>query len=340
MNAAWGDIITSMRFKVSRRAGVVISALAVVGWYGANRLLSPVWAVAVHRSTTPDGSLAKPFSGELRIGTFNIAHARGPGTQIIDNFRGGGPWARRQRLSAIADLLAQQELDLVVVNEIDFWASPSWYQNQARILAREAGFPFWVEQRNYDASLLLLAYKSGNAVLSRFPITEAQLVRYPIGRTTERLLFGEKQGVLCTVELRPGLSIRLLAVHLDHDSEAARIRSVEVIERLRHRSPTPLVLAGDFNSTAKDFPHSEVDSRGQSAVQLLLEAQAYRTAPTTSPGADDFTFPSRQPEKVIDWVFLPRPWRLLERRTMDSQVSDHRALVVVAELPDVAGGLR
>ncbi len=321
-----------MRFKVSRRV-IVVSALVVVGWYVANRLLSPVWAVGVYRSTTLDASLAKPYSGQLRIGTFNIAHARGPGTEIIDNFRGGGPWARRQRLSAIADLLAQQELDLVVVNEIDFWASPSWYQNQARILAREAGFPFWVEQRNYDASLFWLAYKSGNAVLSRFPITEAQLVQYPNGRTAERLLFGEKQGVLTTVELRPGLSVRLLAVHLDHASEDARIRSVEVIERIRRRSPTPLILAGDFNSTAKGFPHSEVDSRGQSAVQLLLEAQAYWTAPTISPGVDDFTFPSRRPEKVIDWVFLPRPWRLLEKWTIDSQLSDHRALVLVAELP-------
>ncbi len=323
-----------MHFNASVRAVVLVIALAAVGWYAANRLLSPAWTVAIHRSTPNDASLVKPFNGQLRIGTFNIAHARGPGTQIVDNFRGGGPSIRRARLSAIAALLAQQELDLVVVNEIDFWASPSWYQNQARILAREAGFPFWVEQRNYDASLFLLAYKSGNAVLSRFPITDAKLVRYPIGRTAERLLFGEKRGVLSTVELVPGLLVRLLAVHLDHDNEAARIRSVEVIERLRGSSSIPLILAGDFNSTANNFPHSEVDLRGQSAVQLLLEGQAYRTAPTSSPSVADFTVSSRRPEKVIDWVFLPRPWRLLEKRTIDSQLSDHRALVVVAQLPD------
>ncbi len=327
-------IVTRRRFSVGWQAVLLLSVLAVAGWYAANRVLSPFWAVAIHRSTAPGTAPIRPVSGQLRIGAFNVAHARGPGTQIIDNFRGGGPWVRRQRLSAIADLLAQQELDLVVLNEIDFWASPSWYQNQAQIIAREADFPFWVEQRNYDASLFLLAYKSGNAVLSRFPIIEAELVRYPIGRTWERLLFGEKRGVLVAVELRPGRLVRLLAVHLDHKNEASRIRSVGVTEQLRRRSPIPLVLAGDFNSTAKDFPHSEVDARGQSVIQLLLESHAYRTAPTASPSVGDFTSPSRQPKKVIDWVFLPRPWRLLEKTTIDSQVSDHRAVVVVAQLPD------
>jgi hypothetical protein len=58
------------------------------------------------------------------------------------------------------------------------------------LIAEAAGLPFVLEQRNYDASLLFYQWEFGNAVLSRFPISEAQLIEYPAFKEGEPFSFG------------------------------------------------------------------------------------------------------------------------------------------------------
>jgi hypothetical protein len=46
----------------------------------------------------------------------------------------------------------------------------------------------------------------------------------------------------------------VLAVHLEHRSEAVRVESARMIVALAKAKPIPLIAAGDFNSTPADFP--------------------------------------------------------------------------------------
>lgn len=83
----------------------------------------------------------------LRIGAYNIAHGRGTAD---GNWSGGDENERRGRLNAIAELITAADLDVVVLNEVDFAATWSYHVNQAAWIAEATEFPYWVEQRNLD----------------------------------------------------------------------------------------------------------------------------------------------------------------------------------------------
>ena len=92
------------------------------------------------------------------------------------NWQGGTLKERETRLTQIADLLRDLDADIVVLNEVDFDSSWSSSTNQARYLAKQAGYPYWAEQRNLDFRILIWKWRFGNAVLSKYPIIEAGVV--------------------------------------------------------------------------------------------------------------------------------------------------------------------
>jgi len=304
-------------------------ALVVVGCYVLSRLMSPWEAVRVCRSDAPARTKSAGQPPKLRIAAYNIAHGRGT---AASNFDGGNRDTRRARLEAIGRLLSQSDLDVVVLNEVDFSSFWSGNVNQARVLADAAGFPYWVEQRNLDLTLPFLRLRFGNAVLSRHPISRAKLVDYPGLVWWEAVLAGKKKGVVCTVDLPSGSAVRVLAVHLEHRSESVRVAGAEVIERLRRDAGPPLIAAGDFNSTRLGFPHCPTDARGRSALSLLADGGGFDTLPDRKPRPAELTFPSINPRSTIDWILVPRAWRLECCEALPVALSDHRPVVATVEI--------
>ena len=100
-----------------------------------------------------------------------------------------------------------------------------------------------IDQKDTNAFLGFLAedvsFRFGNAVLSRFPITDAETVDFPAHSGFESFVAGKKRGLLCTLELPGKKPLRLLAVHLEHRSEAVRVSSARIIERARMAAKTP-----------------------------------------------------------------------------------------------------
>ncbi len=317
-------------------AGVVLAFLAV--WYAIGRMTSPLRAA---RSFGPEGapSAAPAATDRLRIGTYNIAHGRG----LADsNWAGRDRQASAERLRAIAGLLAEQRLDVVVLNEADFGSTWSRGVNQAEAIAREAGFPWRAEGRNIDVGMPFMALRFGNAVLSRFPIVEARAVDYPARSGFEAAAAGKKRGLLCTLELPGGRRVRLLAVHLEHRDEPVRIASAAVIAGLAAEPGPPLIAAGDFNSMPEGWPRASRGAGGRTAISALLADGRFSTALDTPPGEADFTFSSDRPRMVIDWILAPPGHRITRQRALDSQLSDHRPVVAEIALPGPTGsvGLR
>ena len=257
--------------------------------------MSPWNDVKVFADGAANERLVDSPSTTLRIAAYNIAHGRGTGN---DNWNGGDKAEREQRLRDIARFLRDANLDVVVLNEVDFDSSWSHRVNQAEFLAREAGFPFHVEQRNIDAAIPLVSWRFGNAILSRYPISSTRLIDFPAYSRWETVVAGKKKGVVCTIDLLEGRQVRVLAVHLSHRSETVRVASARIIDRERQRAGPPLIAAGDFNSTLLTFPQSEVDQTGQSALSLLLEPQSFATSVLPQPTEQDLTFSSLSPKRV------------------------------------------
>jgi endonuclease/exonuclease/phosphatase family metal-dependent hydrolase len=310
-------------------AASVLALAAVGGWYVAGRLLSPLRAVGILSPARPPAPPAGAGAQSLlRIITYNVAHGGCPTGHANSETS-----PRAETLRQIGRMLAAEGPDLVVLNEVSFDSVLAGPGNQAERIAREGGFPFRAEQRNIDVSLPFAAVRHGNVLLSLYPIRAARLVDLPGYSAWETVLAGKKRGLLCDVELPGGRAVAVLAVHLEHRSEAVRVASAQAVEELRRTLPLPLVVAGDLNSTLPGFPGARPDGSGRTALSVFLSRDACVTLPSTGCRPEDFTFPAGRPTKVIDWVLLPAAWRVRSKRVLDWPLSDHRPVLVDAELP-------
>ncbi len=316
------------RFKRLRWVVITLvgAAALLLVWVGAIRLTSTGRAIDITILDVASSVSATRNADTLRIGAYNIAHGRG---LAESNWGGGGAEKRAERLQAIATLLRDQSLDIVVLNEVDFDSAWSGGVNQARFIAEHADFSHIVEQANIDTGLPFFRLRYGNALLSRFPITGAELIEFPAFRRSEALIAGSKQGLVCEVQLGDGRSVRIIAVHLEHRDEATRVESAQIIIDLAQQAGPPLIAAGDFNSTPLGFPQAQQDAAGRNALTKLLDSGIFSTNRFDAPvGVDDLTFASDQPRTIIDWVLVPSDFALQSYEVLAVSHSDHRPVIV------------
>ena len=294
----------------------------ILAWFFVVRAISPLLALKI-RSGPAARAPSPAFQGRLRIVTYNICHGRGDDSNVWPIHDRA---ALDARLQGIAAFLKREAPDLAVLNEVDFDSMFTGRMNQAESIARAAGFPFWIEQRDIDVDApLIYTERFGNALLSRFPIRGAALVRLPGYAAWEVLMAGCARAVLAEIELAPQTRVRLLGTHLESRSEQTRVQSAQLIETIRRSAPLPLIVAGDLNTCPTGFPYAQ-QFRGRNALSLLLEGGGYATLPRNNPAPADST--GSEPREVIDWILVPAPWRILARRSVPLPWSDHRAVVM------------
>lgn len=308
--------------------GVVV--VFIVGWYLVVRILSPWNAVKVITLNEEQKSNQPRELQELHVGCYNIASGRG-GKFGAMNWEGGDRAAKIERVKQMGQMLKEAQLGIVVLNEVDFSSFWSGHFDQAEVIAQEADFPYLVEQRNVDAAIPFCSIRLGNAVLSRYPIAEARFVKFPNRSRIWELFGGDtKYGVVCTINLPHGEQIRVFAVHLTVHGEALRVESVRKILEIQQENDIPLIAMGDFNAAPTEYPHFYADEAGNNAIDVLLASKQMTTLPLGPLNPKDFTFPSENPDRVIDWIFVSPPWQFTEKKVLLSDLSDH--LPVIARL--------
>ncbi|MEM9419423.1 MAG: endonuclease/exonuclease/phosphatase family protein [Planctomycetota bacterium] len=326
-NYVWLDGVKTQsmrrRFKIFRRIlGALLVVLAVIfGPYVISRALSPFRVVSSYEVTPSFDATPSEPTAPLRVACYNIAHGRG---LAPDNWSGGTPNERIQRLTDIAELLKTLDADVVVLNEVDFDASWSNHINQAEFLAEAAGYPYVAEQRNLDFRMLWRTWKFGNAVLSRHPITHYDVINSPGFSNTETLLAGKKRGLACTIDWY-GQGIRILASHLSHRSESLRSRSTDL---LIAQPDLPTIIAGDLNSTPTGFPRSTTSEDHGNAIDKIDASGLFARRPVDPPtDPAELTFHAENPINVIDWIMITHEFAFQDYRVIDSLLSDHRPIV-------------
>jgi endonuclease/exonuclease/phosphatase family metal-dependent hydrolase len=302
------------RLLVALAAGLV--ALCALPWV-VTRLGAASRQVRV---VSIDTQASLPAGSELKVMTWNIAHGRG---LAEGNWEGGSKAARELRLDSIAEALRAEGADVVVLNEVDFDSSWSGGVNQAEAIAQRAGYPYVVEQRNLDTRLGPLRWAFGNAVLSRYPIADAEVIDLPAHALHEAILAGKKRGVLVTLALHEGRRLQIAAVHLEHRLEEVRVQGArEIVRQLKARAlPTPTLVVGDLNSAPEGDPAHQTDEAGANALHVLLEEGGLSAA------AAGRTFPADAPRFVIDWILTSPELSTTSLEVVPSLESDHRPVL-------------
>ena len=320
--------------KLRRRLIWASLLLLIFGPYLYSRVQAPSRRVQRFDSLqTPQTK--RTFDGEVSIISFNIAHGRGTASS---NWAEAGP-AKQKRIAAIAAELKTLDADIVVLNEVDFNSTWSGGQNQAEAIALAAGYQYRVEQRNLDFGFIYGNWQFGNAILSHYPIVDAQQIDFPPEKDWEDWLVGCKRGALASVQLTPNKTIRVGAVHLEHRSETTRAAGTDrLLKLINDDTESRLILAGDFNSTPAGFPRSNQNSGARNALDLIFESNAFHCLPKSNPQTSDYTFSTMNPKSVIDWIMISRQANreqtdpFTQYRVIDTTLSDHRLLHAIIKL--------
>jgi endonuclease/exonuclease/phosphatase family metal-dependent hydrolase len=298
--------------------GLLIGLTA--GWYITVRLISPfkvVQSLQIEPATAPNAS---PSFETLRVGCFNIAHGRG-GKLHTPNWHGDSRDEKQIRLNHIAQLLIDAQLDIVVLNEVDFSSFWSGHIDQSVAIARRAGYPYIVQQRNVDLAIPGMSLRFGNAILSRYPLSDAAFLDFPNPSLVKKLFIGGiKDSVAATATLPDGSQVNIVAVHLSLEGETVRNASVEIIRQFYRESKLPMIVMGDFNSTARGLPGHRTDPDADSCIDTLLADPHFQTLRQET---NDLTFPSQNPSRTIDWIFVTPPWHIRDKTVIQTNLSDH-----------------
>lgn len=164
----------------------------------------------------------------------------------------------------------------------------------------------------------------GNALLSRYPLTETRNVLLPRPPAT-------KQRALLGARLTTGPAAGLMAfiTHLDHAFEGARLLQIQgaLVEARRHG---PHFIAGDFNTPGFGGRYAR---RFSTPVLRQMHRAGYEDAFQMMGVGSGRTFPARSPIFRVDFLFFPKAWALGVRRAhaLDAGrvpcASDHRPVV-------------
>ncbi|MCX8107172.1 MAG: endonuclease/exonuclease/phosphatase family protein [Verrucomicrobiae bacterium] len=262
------------------------------------RLICACFPLVAHAGTqeTNDVSAAKPPI-VLRVMTYNIHHGEGTDGRVD--------------LGKIADVIKAQKVDIVGLQEVDKGVARSGRLDfPAQLASLTKMTCVFSNNFNYQGG------EYGNAILSRHPVL------FWTNTHLKMLRSGEQRGLLQAVIDVEGRRFVFMVTHIDYRrQDEERIMNVDEfkqIAKLYHR--LPLIICGDFNDTPGSRTYNG----------MAHEFTDVWTVAGTGPG---FTFPSQNPSKRIDYVWIRKePDCLFPLRawTVNTTASDH--LPVVAEI--------
>lgn len=224
----------------------------------------------------------------------------------------------------IAEVIAQQNVDIAALQELDVRLLRTGLADQARIIARLLNMKY-----HFHPSFRMEEGQYGNTILSKLPMRLVQAEEIPTipGR---RIL--EKRGALWVAVSLPGRELNIITTHLGLNRQE-RLAQTEALLGSKWLGSdacrTPLILCGDLNTQ----PWSSVYRRFSAA---LCDAHG------SSPGPK-LTWPSRVPLIRLDYLFHSPDIAIREirvhRTALTRQASDHLPVVATCAIADVREGV-
>ena len=237
---------------------------------------------------------------------------------------------RGLQFDAIADFLACQRADLVLLQEVDVGTRRTRCRNIAEELAirLRMNYVFGCEFEELSQQTGNGRAFHGQATLSRYPQANARLIRFRrqsnfwrprwfLPRTEPfQVRLGGRIALITDVEISEGETSKVYNLHLEsRGNDKLRLSQLQdaVCDARKHTARDALVLAGDFNFDV--LHHKSAATLAERAG--LRNAMGASNANTTAGG-----FLKRR--QRIDWALVSGPIRASDVRVhLEVQASDH-----------------
>ncbi len=230
--------------------------------------------------------------------------------------KGIGGVDRRYQPERIVEALEHYRPDIVLLQEVDDGVPRSRHDRQVDLLGEALSLP----HRAYQANVRLRTGTYGNAILSRFPLTNVEHLELTIPlKKRRRALVAH-----CRVEGRDGHSHALLVInsHLglagfERNIQIRRILESDVLRRTQHQ--TAVIIAGDMN----DVWHAQ--------GRRLFAPAGFQAA-----HGPIRTFPASLPLRALDRIYFRGRLELHAAHASHTAVarraSDHLPLIAEFEM--------
>ena len=228
-----------------------------------------------------------------------------------------GPWPERLRL--IRKELPTLDAHLVGLQEVlhlDAAGTP----DQAQAIAE--GFGYYTAFAS--AWHIGGGLQFGNALLSRFPIADAQSFLLPVeeGDETRALLY-------CSVDAPCG-RIPVFVTHLSwqlHRSDVRQQQVAFIVARIKELAPVdgfPPVLLGDFNAEPESDEIRYLRGFNARLGRSVYFADCFAAAGDGSPGytyarENPFALRAHEPNRRLDYIFVRGPDRQLRGEPLSAK---------------------
>ncbi len=246
-------------------------------------------------------------------------------------------------LATVIDTFRSLNADIIAYQEIDLASKRSYNVNQLEALAHGLGlaqaglainwnknyvpFPYWPISAHFGKII------SGQAVLSRYPITENQ--RTVLAKVASRPFFYNAvyldrlaQATKIDINNRPLMVINIHLEAFDNPTRFIQTRAVRELAET-YAKDYPVVVVGDFNS-AINRPEE-----GDRSIEIMAESPLFTAALAKDQWVNQPTFPSDSAEHKLDYLFYtPATIELKETRVITEvgTASDHLPLMMTFSL--------
>jgi len=255
-----------------------------------------------------------------------------------------------KNMAAFLHVLNDVQPDFIGFQEIDFHSHRSYYIDQLRTIAENAGYPYAAKAINWDKRYVPFPYwppsvhfgrmLSGQAVLSRYPILSAK--RVVLQKAATKPFYYNAfylDRLVQVVKIKTGSKeLIILNVHLEAFSKNTREKQVNVVLDIyrSYKNNYPVLVIGDFNCVPPTAPKKnnfsdepETDFTGDQTIRFFLDEPGLEIS---SP--ERFTFPADKPNRKLDYIFYSRDKiDLIEAFIPESAGSDHLPLVIRFSFP-------
>lgn len=224
--------------------------------------------------------------------------------------KGIGGLDRRYRLDRVIDVLAHHDADVLLLQEVDEGTVRTRFDRQIDVIGDALG----LHQRLYQPTHKLRKGHYGNAILSRWPLSDTHTVDLTIAPKKKRIALCARIRVRLAGSSR---SMMLVNLHLglagiERKLQLRRLFSSHPIVRVHRR--TPMVLGGDFND-----------------IWGTLEGKLLEPAGFRRVGSRKNSYPAVWPVRPLDGIFSRGDIQSLRcvtsRLKLAREASDHLPLV-------------
>jgi endonuclease/exonuclease/phosphatase family metal-dependent hydrolase len=225
--------------------------------------------------------------------------------------------------------------------EIDYQAKRSWFVNQLDTIAEKLQFPFGAYTVNWDKRYVPFPYWpvkvhfgkliSGQGMISQFPILTMKRIVLPKPERNPfyyNTFYIDRLIQIAQIDIR-GSQLIIMNVHMEaYDKETREIQAAILKDTVeRYTGKYPLLLIGDFNSRP---PFKNLNEDMDNTIQTILSIPGIELALSEKEYSENphqfFTFSSRNPVEMIDYIFHNERIEAIEYEVLQEsgEISDHR----------------